>query len=86
MTTFFRSSSSCISSIKVGLMLAFLVGQMPVQAALKEPDPPDHTGAGPVVVSTDKVKNPNKQRQLKRGPTKPETYATKPQQQIPNLR
>ena len=86
MTTFAHSSSSWVSRIKVGLMLAFVISQMPAQAAPKEPDPPDRTGSGPVVVSTDRGKNPNKHRQLKHGPSKPEKHATKPQQQVHNLR
>jgi hypothetical protein len=89
MTPFARSSSSWVSRTKVGLTLAFLVGQMSVQAAPKEPDPPDISNVStsePVVVSTEKGKNPNKHRHTKRGPSKPDQYPTKPQQQIPSLR
>lgn len=89
MTTSVRSSSSWVSRAKVGLTLAFLVSQMPLQAAPQEPDPPDISNsgnAGPVVVSTDKGKNPNKHRHIKRGPSQPEKHPTKPQQQIRNLR
>jgi hypothetical protein len=92
MTTFTRSSSCWVSRTKVGLALTLLVSQMSVQAAPGEPDPPDISNAnnssnsGPVIVSTEKGKNPNKHRNTKRGPSKPEQYPTKPQQQIPNLR
>jgi hypothetical protein len=89
MTTFARSSSYWLSRTKVGLTLTLLVSQMTVQAAPSEPDPPDISNAsnsGPVIVSTDKGKSPSKQRHLKRGPSKPEQYPTKPQQQVPHLR
>jgi hypothetical protein len=86
MTPFAPSSSSWASRAKVGLALAFLVGQMPLQAAPQEPDPPDPKAADRAVVSTNKGKSPNKHRETKRGPSEPEKYPTKPQQQVRDLR
>lgn len=86
MTTFAPSSFSWVSRIKVGLTLAFLVSQMPVQAAPNEPDPPDPKAADHAVVSTKKGKSPDKHRDLKHGPVQPEKYPTKPQQEVRNLR
>ena len=48
------------------------------------PDPPDKKG--PVIVTTDKVKIPKKQRQIKYGKVEPEKFDTKPQQVIKALR
>ena len=77
---------SWISFIKFALTLAFLASQMAVQAAPDQPNPPNSGSSEPVIVSTDKSKNPSKHRDLKRGPIQPEKYPTKPQQQIRNLR
>ena len=41
---------------------------------------------GPVIVTTDKVKNPKTKREIKRGKVKPDKFATKPQQAVSALR
>ena len=48
------------------------------------PDPPDKKG--PVIVTTDKVKIPKMQRQIKHGKVEPEKFDTKPQQVVKALR
>ncbi|MEO5659261.1 MAG: hypothetical protein ABIQ90_05610 [Polaromonas sp.] len=86
MTSLAISSSAWASRAKVGLTLAFLVTQMSSQAAPAAPTPPDPNDTGPVIVSTDPVKKPSGRREVKRGPVKPETHPTKPQQQVRKLR
>jgi hypothetical protein len=87
MTSIVRSSSAWRAPTKAVLTLAFLVSQMPVQAAAPEVfGPANPNDSGPVIVSTDKGKTPNKHRDVKRGPVKPEKYPSKPQQQVRNLR
>lgn len=86
MTSLVRSSLSWISPTKVVLTLAFLVSQMPVQAASDEPIPPDPNNSGPVIVSPEPGKTPHKHRNVKRGQVKPEAYPTKPQKLVRTLR
>ena len=89
MTSVPIASSARFSRIKGGLALAFLLTQLSAQAAPDVPAPPDPNGlndTGPVIVSTDPVKKPPGRQKVKRGPVKPETYSSKPQQQIPALR
>ncbi len=86
MTSLAISSSAWVSRAKVGLTLAFLVTQMSAQAAPDAATPSDPNDTGPVIVSTDPVKKPSGRRNVKPGPVKPETYPTKPQQQVRTLR
>ena len=87
MTSIVRSFSAWRSATKIVLMLAFLVSQMPAQAAGPEvPRGANPNDSGPVIVSTDKGKTPKRHRELKPGPVKPEKYPSKPQQQVRNLR
>ncbi len=87
MTSIVRSFSAWRSAPKIVLTVAFLVSQMPVQAAAPEvPGPADPNDSGPVIVSTDKGKPPKRHRELKPGPVKPEKYLSRPQQQVRSLR
>ncbi len=81
-----RSSSSWISRTKIGLMLALLVSQMAVQAAPNKPARSNPNDAAPVIVSTDRVRNPHKHREVKRARIEPEKLPTKPQQMVDALR
>lgn len=80
------SSSFRAATSKVGLMLAFVLGQMSANTANSQTTtaPTDDTGL--VIVSTDPVKQPSKLRKVLRGPVKPVTYPTKPQQPVMTLR
>ena len=86
MTLLAYSSEPCAFLTKVGLTLAFLVTQMSAHAAPAVPAPPDPNDTGPVIVSVDPVKKAHGRRHVKQGPVKPETYPTKPQQQVRSLR
>jgi hypothetical protein len=87
MTSLVRSSPAWRSPPKIILALAFLVSQVPVQAAAPEPPPQAKPNdSGPVIVSTEPGKIPHKHRETKRGPVKPEKYPTKPQQPVRSLR
>lgn len=55
-----------------------------VKEAVVLPEPANKEG--PVIVTTDKVKTPAKQRQIKLGKVKPEKFSTKPQQVVKALR
>ena len=110
MTSVFRTASCQGVSLKIGLALALLLGQvyahaaanLPAGASLQVPDQPEATNngkvkeevvlpeaantAGPVIVTTDKLKVPKKQRQVKLGKAKPDKVASKPQQVVKALR
>jgi len=93
MTFYSRTPASWALHGKVGLVLALLVAHLAVQAAQHEPNATPEPNAnaranadGPVVVSTDKAKEPKKHRETKRGPVKPERYPTQPQQVVKTLR
>ena len=80
-------SSSCWASrTKVGLVLAFLVTQMPVQAQQNESGPRDPDASTSGSTAKKPGKTPSKHRKETRGPIKPETYPTKPQQEVRTLR
>ena len=81
-------SSPCWSAMaKTGLVLAFVLGQMPVHATEEEEVKVGLTGnAGPVIVTNERVKLPHKQRRVVPAPVKPLSSPSKPQQPVLWLR
>jgi hypothetical protein len=79
-------SSPRRAAAQVGLVLAFVLGQMPVHAATKEAAPAPDGDMAPVVVSDAPVKLKHKHRKISRAPAKPEALASKPQQPVRALR
>lgn len=86
MTTFARIPLPWISLTKVGLALAFLFSQMPVQAQQNKSGPRDPDASTSGSAAKKPGKTPSKHRKETRGPVKPEEHPTKPQQLIPTLR
>ncbi len=71
---------------KVGMVLTFVVGQLPVQAGANLPMDNNTNDSGPVIVTTDRIKTPSKHRKVSHRPVKPETYPSRPQQEVRTLR
>lgn len=82
-----RSSSCWAAMAKAGLVLAFVLGLMPVHAKEEEEVKVGLAdNAGPVIVTNDRVKLPNKHRRVVPAPVKPQTPSSKPQQPVHWLR
>lgn len=81
-------SSLCWAAMaKAGLVLAFVLGLMPVHAKEEEEVKVGLTdNAGPVIVTNERVKLPHKQRRVVPAPVKPQTPPSKPQQPVHWLR
>ncbi len=80
-------SSPCWSAIaKAGLVLAFVLGQMPVYAMEEEVKVGSANDMGPVIVTNDRVKLPHKHRRVVQAPVKPQAPSSKPQQPVLWLR
>lgn len=80
-------SSSCWPAMaKAGLVLAFVLGQMPVHAMEEEVKVGLKDNTGPVIVSNDRVKLPHKHRRVVQAPVKPQAPPSKPQQPVLWLR
>ena len=80
-------SSPCWSAMaKTGLVLAFVLGQMPVHATEEEVKVGLTDNAGPVIVTNERVKPPHKQRRVVPAPVKPLSPPSKPQQPVLWLR
>ncbi len=80
-------SSSCWSAMaKTGLVLAFVLGQMPVHAIEEEVKVGIADNAGPVIVTNERVKLPHKHRRVVPAPVKPQSPVSKPQQPVLWLR
>jgi hypothetical protein len=79
-------SSPRRAAAQAGLVLAFVLGQMPVHAAKPDAAPAPDGDMAPVVVSSDPVKLKHKHRKISRAPAKPEALASKPQQPVRALR
>lgn len=78
--------SSCWSTVaKAGLVLACVLGQMPVHATEEVVVGPAND-MGPVIVTNDRVKLPHKHRRVVPAPVKPQTPPSKPQQPVHWLR
>lgn len=76
-------SSPCrAAAAKAGLVLAFVLGQMPVHAVEAAPE----GDAVPVLVSNEPVKLKHKHRKISHAPAKVEVPASKPQQLVRALR
>jgi hypothetical protein len=86
MKSFTPSSSCWATTAKAGLMLAFVLGQMPVHAAKKEATVAPADDMAPVIVSNEPVKLPPKHRKVTLAPVKHETPPSKPQQPVRALR
>ncbi len=71
---------------QAGLVLVFVLGQMPVHAATKDTAPAPDGDAAPVVVSSEPVKLKHKHRKISRAPAKVEVSSSKPQQPVRALR
>lgn len=84
-----RPPASWSLHAKAVLALALLASQMAVQAAKNEPPAkpePNANSNGPVVVTTDKVKEPKKHHEVKHGMVKPERHPSHPQRAVNVLR
>ncbi len=80
------SSSCCATMAKAGLVLAFVLGQMPVHAMEEEVKVGHANDMSPVIVTNDRVKLPHKHRRVVQAPVKPQAPASKPQQPVLWLR
>jgi hypothetical protein len=89
MTSLVRPPCAWLSPPRLVLTLALLAGHLAAHAAAPDvPGPPDPSDTGPVIVTTDPLKQPHKHRDVKRAPVKPDTdkYPSKPQQPVQTLR
>lgn len=96
MSTVFQTQSCRRTPLKIGLALALLGGQGFAQPAANGLVPPPEASTqasgqpdaadGPVIVSTDKAKDPKAKHQVKLGKVKPDQYTSKPQQAVKALR
>jgi hypothetical protein len=75
--------SSCWSAMaKAGLVLACVLGQMPVHATEEEVVVGPANDMGSVIVTNDRVKLPHKHRRVVQVPVKPPVTPSKPQQPV----
>ena len=80
-------SSPCWSAMaKTGLVLAFVLVLMPVNATEEEVKVGLTDNAGPVIVTNERVKLPHKHRRVVPAPVKPLSPPSKPQQPVLWLR
>ncbi|MBT9475068.1 hypothetical protein [Polaromonas sp.] len=79
-------SSPCRAAVQAGLVLAFVLGQIPVHAATHAAVAAPEGDTAPVLVSSEPVKLKHKHRKISRAPVKLEAPASKPQQLVRALR